>query len=144
MHFTSLLSGKGINKLLQADFDIYGHNNFSFEIISQLPDNISIETIANIEKCFIEELKPFYNTRNVTNRHQATEEEKNKLSVSVTNYWKSLNEEQRIKANAHKVGRIFTEETRKILSDKASKRKWSEETKRKISETLKKTLNKTK
>ncbi len=60
------------------------------------------------------------------------------MSEKTKAYYNSLTEDQKKERNAYKVGRIFTEETKAKLSEKAKQRKWSAEVKTKISNSLKK------
>jgi len=137
IHLTALRGGYGINRLLQADFTKFGQDSFVFKIILRLTKKTSIEDMANIERQFIDDLKPFYNVRTITHRHKCTTEAKQKLSESLKSHWGSLSAEEKKTKNAYKVGRVFTEETREKLSERAKARVWSEEVKQKISDSLK-------
>ncbi len=159
-HFSKLKHNYADNKHLQSAWNKYGSENFVFEVIAQLPDDISDEKIAKIEAYFIKTLRPQYNKTLRTHRggksHKirernkkhvmtggeikaiySTAEHRDKMSRLTKKYYQSLTDEEKRARNAHKVGRVFSEETRKKLSEKAKQRKWSDEVKSKISQSLK-------
>jgi len=163
-HFSKLKHNYSDNKHLQSAWNKYGAENFTFEVIAQLPDDISNEKIAKIEAYFIKVLRPQYNKTTRTDRHGkshrirekskkplmtrdefkaklkaicSTIEHREKMSLLTKKHYQSLSDEEKKAKNAHKIGRVFSEETRKKLSDKAKQRKWSDEVKAKISQSLK-------
>lgn len=164
VHFSRLKHGKHANKHLQAAWNKYGSDKFTFEVIAVLPDDVSVNLIERIEFDFISALNPHYNKTTVTTRSGngkklnkndrepmtpdqfkakmkaicSTIEHREKLSIAVKTQYNTLSEDQKKARNAHKIGRVFTEETRKILSEKAKKRKWSDAIKQKIANSLKK------
>lgn len=49
------------NYRLQADFDLYGVDKFSFEVLWLPSSSISRDSLYEAEQCFMDDLKPFYN-----------------------------------------------------------------------------------
>jgi len=74
-HFSTLKRGKSINKELQKDFDIYGSNSFSFEII----EYTSIEELGAREKYWINFGENLYNQIKRELKINLTEKDRIKL-----------------------------------------------------------------
>lgn len=61
-HFTDLRSNRHDNSFLQKEFNIYGQDNFSFEILYS--GDVSIEEIGEKEKYYIKQYDSYYNGYN--------------------------------------------------------------------------------
>lgn len=61
-HFCDLKYGRHDNHFLQKEYDIYGKNNFSFEILFQ--DDVDSQTISDKEKEYIKLYDSYYNGYN--------------------------------------------------------------------------------
>lgn len=154
VHFSKLRNKKHDNDHLQKSFNLYGEDNFYFEIILELNFTAQIERFLEIiEKEYILKLNPTYNNTLCTSRPGTFKNKKIKhktvrtkeeisliMSQKTKEHYNSLTPEQKAMKNKHKIGRIFTDETRKKLSEKAKQRKWSDEVRKKISNSMTKKL----
>jgi group I intron endonuclease len=82
-HTKFLKSNSLSNKKLQSDYNLYGEDNFQFEILKVCKN---VENIEQEEQTFIENLKPYYNTakravnRSTTNLNKKfTQEHRDKI-----------------------------------------------------------------
>lgn len=62
-HYKFLSQGNLRNKKLQEDFNLYGKDNFEFEILGVYPENM----IVYYENRFMRELSPYYNVIKASN-----------------------------------------------------------------------------
>lgn len=146
VHFSKLRSNTHDNKHLQASFNKYGRDAFIFEVIRELPIDTLITIIEQEELKSILELKPKFNKTlstiriaDKTGRRIAytrgteeykefisrvlkeacnTDSHKQNMSIATKKYYASLTNEQKAERNKHKVGKVISEETRAILSEK--------------------------
>lgn len=156
VHFSKLKGGYHDNDHLQKSYNKYGSSNFTFTILQELPPGTSDEDIEIIEANYIKYLRPHYNKTYYTGRRKRvrikekiiripkpmkdicnTPEFKLKMSIATSRHYASLSEEGKARKNKHKIGAIFSEATRKKLSDCKKGKPQSEETRKKKSETLK-------
>ena len=132
-HKSNLNRGAHSNPFLQKDWELFGSEAFNFEFIRACQES----ELPYLELVYINSLNPQYNMVKAVGRGK---DMRKNMSLATKRYYHALTEEQKTAKNRYKVGRVFTDETRLKLSQKASARKWSAETKRKISATLKSRL----
>ena len=83
-HKALLRHGKHQNSHLQAAWDKYGEDNFSFSVIELCP----IDQLISREQYFIASINPEYNQSKIAGRIEMTDEVKQKLSCSTVNAYK--------------------------------------------------------
>lgn len=71
-HCKFLKKGNLGNKILQEDFNIYGKDNFEFEILGVYPENLTVY----YENIFKESLNPFYNKNKPCNNSKTNKGKK--------------------------------------------------------------------
>ncbi len=162
-HFCKLRKGYHDNQHLQNSFNKHGEKAFLFEVIEA---NVEGDKLEERELYYLQLLKPQYNLSTSSVRpmlgRKLSEDHRIKMSLAkggkgvlkqpktdnglslsekmreaTKAYYASLSPAERKARNAHKVGRVFSEATKRKLSKKAKKRKWSDEVKQKISNSLK-------
>jgi len=135
-HTRDLLKGKHASLHLQRSWDIYGKNNFAFEIIEIVND---IKLLISREQYWIEKCISFsenngYNICRFANstlgRNHSFE---TRLKMSKLKQGLKITEETRKKMQAAQLGKKHTIESRNKMSIIAKGRKVTEETKAKLS-----------
>ena len=124
-HKSSLRNNKHGNDHLQKAWNKYGEESFVFELIDTV---VFSESLNNLERFWInyyDSMNPFkgYNKKGGGNLSGELSEE-TRLKMSISKKGKPSNNK-------------FTPETRRLLSESASKRRWSEEMKCYFSKTRK-------
>lgn len=145
-HKYKLRHSEHYSEFMQNDFDIYGEENFIFEILENVPDN----KLDERERFWIKEYPKIYNKENGGIRDkQLADETKSKLSIKAKKRYKTharfLNTPEAIKKRSiSNTGKKRNEAFKRKMSELASSRtgeknsfyghKHSKETRRKISE----------
>jgi group I intron endonuclease len=135
-HFSELNLKIHKNKHLIYAYNIYGKENFKFEILEYIKDKTKlVEHEQWWLNLFFDNCKTCYNVQPIagsTLGYNHTEETKQKMSK--TRKGKRLSEETKIKIGLKSQGRKHTKESKKKMSEIKKGKKYSEETKRKVSE----------
>jgi group I intron endonuclease len=134
--------------LLMKSFNKYGSNNHCFEIIHELPDDIT-QSILNEYECLYMKLYKdcgvkLLNLKEGGTRGKLGEEEKRKLSIAFKGRFVSQETREKIskalKGNPKlktRLGVNFSEETRQKMSASSKNRIMSDATKKKLSDSKK-------
>lgn len=143
-HKKRLNRNNHINNNLQNDWNIYGEDNFKFEIIIEC----TIDELDELEISYIKKYNTYENGYNYTiggkgsYGYKHSEETKEllremRLGTTLTEETKEKLSKSHKGENNHLYGKNLTEETKKKISDSLKGNTHTEETKKKISETLK-------
>jgi len=122
-HKSGLKSGIHKNKHLQAAWNKYGEENFTFEVIEQFDPEMNFD-LSNLEKYWIE----FYGSKNPLFGYNKTAGGEGIINPS---------EETRQKMSLSRKGKPVTEETRQKISEGHKGKIVSIETREKISNSMK-------
>lgn len=103
-HFSKLRLNYSTNKYLQKDFNKYGENNFSFEILENITtsDLLTKEYLYKREQYFINILKPKYNISKIAGSNKGYKFSKESL--------KNRSEKQSIKILQYDLNNNFIKE----------------------------------
>lgn len=134
-HKRNLKKGKHHSRHLQSAWNIYGEQNFKFEILQEVSN---FEHLLAYEQVYLDYYKSYedekgYNICKVVGSRLGTkhsEEAKQKISEAA----KNVSEEARKKMSEAAKGRMSSEKARNKLSEKCKGRLFSEEHKKKLSE----------
>jgi len=81
IHRFELKFERHFNKFLQADFDLYGDENFIFKVVERVSSLVSRNDLYKLEQKYMDELNPQYNIiRKVTYKNSDKAKFKNKIS----------------------------------------------------------------
>lgn len=137
-HFNFLHKGNHHNAHLQSSYNMYGKENFNFQILEYCNTSVLIER----EQFYIDTLCPEYNKRLTADSNlglKRSEESRKKMSDAKIGFipWNKgghhTEEANKKNSESHK-GKIKSEETRRKLSEAGKKRYQSEDERRKTSE----------
>lgn len=136
-HKSALRNNRHDNKHLQNAWNIYGEENFIFEILSICDTDI----IDDVETEYIK----LFNTMNREcgyNRESGGHENKflsneSKMMISIKHKGKKLTDEHKAKISESGKGRVFSDETKNKISEAITGIKRSDETRERISNSRK-------
>jgi hypothetical protein len=81
IHRFELKFERHFNKFLQADFDLYGDENFVFKVVERVSSLVTRNDLYKLEQKYMDELNPQYNIiRKVTYKNSDKVKFKNKIS----------------------------------------------------------------
>jgi group I intron endonuclease len=123
-HFSALIRGTHKNPYLQADFNKCGIDFFKFEVVSERPNDELLEVEQLFLDCLFDNQNRCYNispTAGNTLGRKHKESTKKKIS-------------QKAKGNQRWLGKKHTEISKALIGEKSKGRVFSEETKRLLSE----------
>lgn len=132
-HLRCLRNGNHINKHLQSTYNIYGEDNFKFDVVETLDNNVDNEIITEREQYWIDfyksNIREFgFNKRGAGSKGRLSDE--TKLRIKLSNMCKCVSDETRRRISESKKG-IVTKNRRKI-----GEFKWSDEQREKFMNTM--------
>jgi group I intron endonuclease len=114
-HFASLDGGYGVNPLLQADWDKYGRESFSFLVLEDCTDGVSSDEINNLEREYIQAFRSNGRAYNIGDGGDSSPWKGKHLSEATK---RKIGEKNRV----NMLGKKASDETRAKMSESQKKR----------------------
>lgn len=128
--YTCKQNRKG-QRILAASLSKYGHAAHKFEVIHELPHDVTQEVLDNYEQLYIDAYKDtgaqMMNIKGGGSKGKLAEETKRLLSIAHSGKTLSEEHKQRLREKRH------SEDTKKLIGDRQRGRKYSDVSKQKMS-----------